>query len=234
MSARPRPGRASGPDWILIGALAGLTLFTGAVAFGMLSMIWADKAPPKKAVAMIPLVLFEGPTLPERPAPEQPSIAPAPLSPPAQPAPPSSAAPPQRKPVAVQPPAEAPAQPRPTREQQGSAVANAPTSVKPPVQQAPVVTEQWRVVATANASAFNLGGHINKAGIVDSLASSHLRDALKAHRNFGRLPPHLRAHIETQNIDLRKLAPYRALVGIDDSRLEADQGVRFERVVASR
>jgi hypothetical protein len=80
----------------------------------------------------------------------------------------------------------------------------------------------------------NLGGHINKAGVVDSLASGHLREALKAHRNFGRLPAGLRAHIQSSNIDLRRLAPYRTLVGIDDNRIEAEHGVRFVRVVASR
>jgi hypothetical protein len=41
--------------------------------------------------------------------------------------------------------------------------------------------EVWRVVPTANASYFNLGGHIDKNGIVDSLASGYLRDALKSH-----------------------------------------------------
>jgi hypothetical protein len=96
----------------------------------------------------------------------------------------------------------------------------------------PAVTrpEQWRVVATVNASYFNLGGHIDKAGVVDSLASSHLRDALKQHSKFGQLPPDIRTHILTQNIDLCRVAPYRTLLGMDDRVLEQEQAVKFIRV----
>jgi hypothetical protein len=90
--------------------------------------------------------------------------------------------------------------------------------------------EQWRVVATANASYFNLGGHIDKAGVVDSLASSHLRDALKQHSKFGQLPPDIRTHILTQNIDLCRVAPYRNMLGMDDKVLEQEQAVKFIRV----
>lgn len=235
MSRPLPPGRERGPDWILIGLLAGLTLFSGAAAFGMVSMLWTDKAAPKKAVALIPLVLIEGPDLPPQPLPEPRTMAPAPLAPPVQPEPASPAGSVPRNTVAVQPPsAETSVKSRVPTEQKSVVPSSPPTVRKSPTQEAPVVTEQWRIVATANASAMNLGGRISKVGIVDSLASSHLREALKAHRNFGRLPSHLRAHIEGQNIDLRKLAPYRALVGIDDRRLETEQGIRFERVVASR
>jgi hypothetical protein len=90
--------------------------------------------------------------------------------------------------------------------------------------------EQWRVIATANASYFNLGGHIDKAGIVDSLASPHLRDALSKHSKFGQLPPDIRSHILTQNINLPKIAPYRSLLGMDDRILEQEQAVKFVRV----
>ena len=88
------------------------------------------------------------------------------------------------------------------------------------------------MVVTAKASYFNLGGHVDRAGIVDSLASSHLRDALKSHRNFPQLPPEIRSHILTQNINLAKVAPFRGLLGMDDKTLEEEQAVRFERVAA--
>jgi len=106
-------------------------------------------------------------------------------------------------------------------------------SPPPPAQQAPAAV-QWRVVATANASYFNLGGHIDNAGTVDSLASSHMRDAFKVHRNFSKLPPDIKTHILTQNISLPKIAPYRQLLGIDDKKIEQEQAVRFERVGGPR
>jgi hypothetical protein len=104
----------------------------------------------------------------------------------------------------------------------GTATGTAPAALARP--------EQWRVVATANASYFNLGGHIDKAGVVDSLASSHLRDALKQHSKFGQLPPDIRTHILTQNIDLCRVAPYRSMLGMDDRILEQEQAVKFIRV----
>jgi len=94
--------------------------------------------------------------------------------------------------------------------------------------------EQWRVVVTAGANYYNLGGHVDRAGIVDELASSHLREGLKVHRNFARLPPDLRTHILTQNISLPKLAPYRGLLGMNDKTLEEEQAIRFVRVVSNR
>ena len=99
-----------------------------------------------------------------------------------------------------------------------------------PNTDSPPVTEQWRVVATANASYFNLGGHIDKLGIVDSLASSHLRDALRSHSKFSQLPPDIKNHILTQNISLPKIAPYRTLLGMDDKYLEQEQAVKFIRI----
>ena len=86
------------------------------------------------------------------------------------------------------------------------------------------------MVPTANASYFNLGGHIDNNGIVDSLASPHLRDALKQHSKFAQLPPDIRTHILTQNINLPKIAPYRGLLGMDDAIMEREQAVRFIRV----
>jgi len=93
---------------------------------------------------------------------------------------------------------------------------------------------QWRAVPTAKASYFNLGGHLDRNGVVDSLASPHLRDAFKAHRNYPRLPAHAKALIDAPNINLSKLAPYRALLGINDRTIEEEQGVRFERIASTR
>jgi len=91
--------------------------------------------------------------------------------------------------------------------------------------------QQWKVVVIASKASFmNLGGHVSNGGIVDSMANSHLRDAFKAHRNFGQLPPELRTHILTQNINLTKVAPYRGLLELNDREMEDKQGVRFERV----
>ena len=81
---------------------------------------------------------------------------------------------------------------------------------------------------------FNLGGHIDKAGVVDNMANGHLREAFIKNKNFAKLPRHIQAHINTQNIDLAKIAPYRAMLGIDDKKMEDEQGVRFERVVSNR
>ena len=99
-------------------------------------------------------------------------------------------------------------------------------------QAAPPRLDQWRITTTSKASYFNLGGHVDRAGIVDSLATGHLRDALKVHRNFSRLPPDIRTHILTQNINLPKIAPYRGLLGIDDRTMESEQGIRFERIAS--
>ena len=66
------------------------------------------------------------------------------------------------------------------------------------------------------------------------MANGRLREAFKAHKNFDKLPAHIKLHINTQNINLAKIAPYRALLGIDDRKLEEEQGVRFERIARNR
>ena len=87
----------------------------------------------------------------------------------------------------------------------------AKASPPPPPPPPSVEVEQWRVVATSKASMFNLGGHIDKAGMVDGMATPHLKEALQKHKNFGKLPPAIRAHIMgAASIDLNKLAPYSA------------------------
>jgi hypothetical protein len=106
--------------------------------------------------------------------------------------------------------------------------ASAAKAVPPPPPS--VEVEQWRVVATSKASMFNLGGHIDKAGMVDGMATPHLKEALQKHKNFGKLPPAIRAHIiRAASIDLNKLAPYKSLLGMEEALME-EQGVRFVRV----
>jgi hypothetical protein len=95
-----------------------------------------------------------------------------------------------------------------------------------------MAAELWRVETTAKASYFNLGGHVDKDGVVDSLASSYLRDALKKHPNFAKLPPQIKAYIDAPNINLAKIAGYRAVLGIEDRKMEEEQGVKFVKVAS--
>ena len=106
--------------------------------------------------------------------------------------------------------------------------------IPPPYAPRPQSEYAWRVVTTAKASYFNLGGHVDQNGVVDSLASSYLRDALRKQKNFLRLPAEIKAYIDAPNINLAKIAGYRALLGVDDRKMEAEQGVRFIRVASSR
>ena len=84
------------------------------------------------------------------------------------------------------------------------------------------------MLKTSKANAMNLGGHIDRNGVVDDMATPHLRDAFKKHRT-SRCRPHP-MHIETQNINLTKVAVPGLLT--DDRQIEQEQGVRFERVVS--
>jgi len=103
---------------------------------------------------------------------------------------------------------------------------------KPPPPK--MTVDAWEVQITAKASYFNLGGHVDKNGVVDSTASSYLRDALKKNQNYPKLPPEIKAYIEAPNINLAKIAGYRALLGMDDREMEEKQGVKFIRVASSR
>jgi hypothetical protein len=94
--------------------------------------------------------------------------------------------------------------------------------------------EEWKVITTAKATPFNLGGHVDRNGIVDSLASSHFRDAIKKHPNYPKLPQRIRMDIEAPNINLVKLAPYRTYLGISDKKIEEEQGVKFVRLASTR
>jgi hypothetical protein len=94
--------------------------------------------------------------------------------------------------------------------------------------------QEWKAVPTARANLFNLGGHLDQSGLVDNMASGPLRDAFKKVKNYDKLPPEAKALIEAPNINLSKLAPYRALLGIDDSKIEQEQAVKFVRVASTR
>lgn len=220
-------------DWPLAGIAIGIAALTGATAYGVVSYIESDPPAQHKAAVKSP-----EPALTPRAAlrlslsPDEQFNDTTPLINLSRPqdsiefdrrsgASPSQPAPPPVKnthplPARAIPPAAKPPSP-------SSDVA----MITPHHAQQAV---QWRVVATANASYFNLGGHINGAGIVDSVASEQLREAFKVHRNFNKLPPDIRTHILTQNISLPKIAPYRGLLGINDKTIEREQAVRFERV----
>jgi hypothetical protein len=115
-----------------------------------------------------------------------------------------------------------------------SSSAHNEVKLPPPQLKSPTRSDLWEVHTTAKASYFNLGGHVDKNGIVDSLASSYLRDALKKHQNYATLPSNIRAYINEPNINLTKIAGYRALLGIDDKEMEEKQGVQFIKVAANR
>jgi hypothetical protein len=108
--------------------------------------------------------------------------------------------------------------------------------VKPPQRQLKpqISSDLWEVRTTEKANYFNLGGHVDKSGLVDGLASSYLRDALKKHQNYPKLPSRIQAAINEPNINLAKVAGYRALLGIDDKEMEEKQGVQFIRIAAGR
>lgn len=225
-------------DWPLAGIAIGIAAFTGATAYGVVSYIESDPPPQHKVAAKSP-----EPALTPRAAlrlslsPDEQFNDTTPLISLSRPQDsieldrPSGASPSQPAPPSVKD-----KHPLPAR-----AITPAAKPPAPPSSDVAMITPhhvqqavQWRVVATANASYFNLGGHINGAGIVDSAASEQLREAFKVHRNFNKLPADIKKHILTQNISLAKIAPYRGLLGINDKTIEREQAVRFERVGSLR
>ncbi|MBR0779553.1 hypothetical protein JQ625_32435 [Bradyrhizobium diazoefficiens] len=242
-------------DWTVAGAIAAVAVVGGVVAFEVVSLLRSDAAPAKRP----PLLASYGSSV-ERTAYDIPGFASSgkderPLSfplirlidPDRDAAPDTQAAkgtsPAGAKATGAAPAKKSPAGQDTTKPAAAPATTQSPAEVKvakltptetdapPPAAAAAAPRpEQWRVIATANASYFNLGGHIDKAGIVDSLASPHLRDALSKHSKFGQLPPDIKTHILTQNINLPKIAPYRSLLGMDDRILEQEQAVKFVRV----
>lgn len=243
-------------DWPVIGTVSATILVAGAVTFEVVVFMQPDPAPIRP---LPPLATLIGPEhvvlneslLPPLTTPIERDRIPQNTSPPLRPAKlTEKLTEPDRVPQSESliPTDPGPAAPRPGKASIASAfaksspsgveyVARPPSEFKtakltlPEPQPRP---EQWRVIVTAGATYFNLGGHVDGAGIVDELASSHLREALKAHRNFPRLPPELRTHILTQNISLPKLAPYRGLLGMNDKSLEEEQAIRFVKVTSNR
>jgi hypothetical protein len=108
-------------------------------------------------------------------------------------------------------------------------------SVSPPLPAQPKIgIQEWRAIPTARANLFNLGGHLDQSGLVDSMASPRLRDAFKKVKNYNKLPPEAKTLIEEPNINLSKLAPYRGLLGMDDRKIEQEQAVKFVRIASTR
>lgn len=234
-------------DWPVVGAIAAVTILGGAVAYEVVALLRSDPTPVKRP----PLLASYGSSV-ERTAYDIPGFASSgsgerPLNfplirlidPDREAAP---EAPPSTKAVtSLGAKAQSPAQPKkapvaaqettkPVSDSGEVKVARLTPTETVPAPPATPARSEWRVIPTANASYFNLGGHIDRAGIVDGLATPHLRDALTKHSKFGQLPADIRNHILTQNIDLPKIAPYRSLLGMDDRMLEQEQAVKFVRL----
>ena len=224
-------------DWPMIGAVSAAAIVAGAVTFEVVVFMQSDPAPVKRAPQLSnygPFVERSANEIPGfatgRPSEWTPSFPLIPLIDPNR-IPEAESRIPADQPQALGVPRKPPAASGSVKPPPPGDLLNSPPSdefktaklATPEVQPR---AEQWRVVVTANASYFNLGGHVDRAGIVDSLASSHLRDALKSQRNFGQLPPEIRTHILTQNINLPKIAPFRGLLGMNDKTLEEEQAVR--------
>jgi hypothetical protein len=220
-------------DWPLTGSVAGVVVLAGAVTFGTMAALRTTPEPVKKPPTFVLLLAPPAGTpgyiiasLPSN-ADDDLRIDSRPLQS-GEPAYPPA----QKKPI-VQRPTERLANGNASQRQSNAGSSPGPdTTSKRATEVAP---ERWRVTTTSMANNFNLGGHVDKSGIVDSMASEHLREAFKKHRNFEKLPPDMKAHINnSQNISLVKLAPYRKLLGVNDKWLEEEQGVRFERIASNR
>src|ERR1700676_4028919 len=195
-------------DWPVIGAVSAAVIVAGAVTFEVVVFMQSDPAPVKRA----PQLASYGSSV-ERSAYEIPGFATGRLSEWTPSFPLIPLIDPDRIPQAESLiPADRPQAPEAPRKPPAASGAEKPPprgdllNTPPPgeFKTAKLATpdvqpraEQWRVIVTAKASYFNLGGHVDSAGIVDSLASSHLRDALKSHRNFAQLPPEIRTQFLT-------------------------------------
>jgi hypothetical protein len=123
---------------------------------------------------------------------------------------------------------------RPTPEGQKNTAPTMASQSKEAVHQEQASIEEWKVITTTKANSFNLGGHVDANGIIDSLASPHFRDAIKKHPNYPKLPQRAKMAVEAPNINLVKLAPYRTYLGINDKKIEEEQGVKFVRIASTR
>jgi hypothetical protein len=218
----------------MVGAAAGVGVLTILVGVGAYALVTSSPDPVQRPQINIPLNFYSmlGPTVypidngmlePETASPPEYNNgpAPAPSSTRKGPAPQRQAPPsPDQKKMASVNPNGGLRPPDPTMSL---------PEIKPQTPAAAPAVVRWHVVKTAQAGMMNLGGHIDANGNVDSMANSHLRDALVQHANFPKLPPAIQSHIKTQTINLNTIAPYRGLLGINDAKMEAEQGVKFVR-----
>jgi hypothetical protein len=237
-------------DWTLTGALAGVAILATTVGYEFVVITRSNPEPAKKyeATAVLiparerpvisthtlssaselaytpaPAPQTHAPSVAYAPAPQThaPSVAYAPAPQTHAPSVAYAPAPPTHAPAAVTAPAPQ--------------TSSAHNEVKPPPKPQPQVnSDSWQVQTTAKANYYNLGGHVDRNGIVDSLASGYLSEALKKHKNFPKLPAQIQAHINAPNVNLAKIAGYRGLLGIDDREMEDKQGIKFIRVASTR
>lgn len=190
-------------DWPLTGALVGVALLAGTVGYELLAIAGSSPEPAKQfhatsillpardrpavdASAYAPAAQYPAPVPASAPLAYSTASASAPASGPRLSG--SAAAPqPTNEPRVY---STASASERPYHLESPAAAGNRPKDHAPPAEYAsaahnetkppPKMTvDAWEVQITAKASYFNLGGHVDKNGIVDSTASSYLRDALK-------------------------------------------------------
>jgi hypothetical protein len=231
-------------DWTLIGALGGVAILAITAGYEI-SVIARSNPEPAKEYRPTPVLI---PTL-ERPVvnanantpavgytlqSNAPAVAYAPASQ-ANPPPVSDTAESSQYPSRVEIPPPIGSRPKDHSPPPDYPISGDKEAKQPPPQPKPQISSEfWEVRTTANASYFNLGGHVDKNGVVDSLASSYLRDALMKHKNYAKLPPQIQMYIGGPNINLAKIAGYRALLGMDDKEMEEKQGVKFIRIAGSR
>ena len=170
-------------DWPVIGAVSAAVIVAGAATFEVVVFMQSDSGPVKRAPQLasygssVERSAYEIPGFATGRAAEwTPSFPLIPLIDPDRIPPPESRIPADQPPAPEArrkpPPAAGPVKPPPAGE---------PLNTPPPaeIKTAKLTTpevqpraEQWRVVVTDKASYFNLGGHVDSAGIGDSLARS--------------------------------------------------------------
>jgi hypothetical protein len=231
-------------DWTLTGALGGVAIVAITAGYGLSAIVRSDPEPAKQVQARPALI----PT-PDRPVVNANASAPAARytlqsnTPAVVDAPAPQANPPQVSSTAESPPTPSRIETPPRlagRPKDHSPPPDNPISgykearLPPPQPKPQASPDVWEVRTTAKANYYNLGGHVDRNGVVDSLASGYLRDALMKHKNYPKLPAQIQAFITGPNVYLAKIAGYRALLGINDKEMEEKQAVIFIRINASR
>jgi hypothetical protein len=231
-------------DWTLTGVLGGVAILAVTAGYGLSAIVRSSPEPTKQVRATPALI----PT-PERPVVNATASAPATgytlqsTAPAVVDAPAPQAYPPQvsstagssSTPFRVDTPPPLAARPKDHSPLPDNPISAYKEARLPPLQPKPQISSDvWEVRTTAKANYFNLGGHVDGNGVVDSLASSYLRDALMKHKNYPKLPAQIQASINRPTINLAKIAGYRALLGINDKEMEEKQGVTFIRISGSR